>query len=1120
MKLQKRTVTLFGLLCLTGALAFGVVNRPIEPSAANDEAARREVQAMLEQMKAQKAVRERRSSVMPYPDDLLGETVLPASPWYDAEKRRYLELLIDFAPDVLLVPVQVQGAGIERANRSLMTESLAAALPRNLRMAPPQLVSRALGEGFRRIDRTAVLDLATAMRAKRVIWSYAGHRNDQQLHLHFEIQEPGADGLFNKADTAKGVSFGVVPMPDESTPIQVFRQQLPKIVETIGYAIAQPTRLAAGTLPERFPASLGDASAASLPPVDRALYLQLLAALTPRDARRTRELLFERSLLMAWQMPPENPATRLLMARAFLGLGMRTAGLAVLDNPRGDAELALTAALNGNLPDLDRLRGKLGRTPLGLMAEIEATDIRFAYERESKESQTVRARWMASLAPPWKQLAERRWIDADPVTLYGVDPGFVVGLFGETFPQSGPRLADRVRGRAIVGKRDPLDAEKALATYLHPRLAVTKVMPCCADAALPGGTPWRLDVFDFLVGAGIADITYRANRMITTQGRYMDGLAYLDAIEASMGQHPEWIKLRSQAENNIAKVAEPAERDAWADRAIAHWDTARPLLSATEHQVTDRPALGPLIDLEGMRGSRVADGWNKTARVVLINATFSTDPLRVILELTASPDEQLRVLESVSGRFQGSSVPHVLRAKHFREQGKLAEMRELLNKAVAEKMPNAEVYRLLAQGYFLEQRLPDAANALSSFPGLRADSPTHPLARDNFAHEAGSYLFWRGAPMLAIPLYRQTAQSQTGSGASILNAARVELLEENYGRALGHYLTAIRRYDHSTAYRDYFGLLHLIGESGAAWDAFRVQAPRIRGTAIWNATLAGHRKEGLNATQIVAWAKLAGFITEGSPDILLTRYLALASLMDRVPDDKALQEIEALGKITQNGDYIVPFARAYMAIRQNDPARAETLLALMYKTRRFGNPDTTYSLPYYALAAARSGKAEAARTVIESVHAMDRGTATLLANAVLDALADKPGAIGGFYAALDSRNDSGIMPLTMEYHFVDLAEQVFQATKDAAYRDFALMLARANQKTQPWEAWSHAYVAVHSDQPAEQRDALRRAVFLDPNSAWLALLPKKDTETALNEVKNKTPFALKEPGGMEYRTAT
>ncbi|WP_300333446.1 hypothetical protein [Accumulibacter sp.] len=135
-------------------------------------------------------------------------------------------------------------------------------------------------------------------------------------------------------------------------PISVFRQHLPKIVEALGFRYATPPTASPGPLATALPVGIAALVETSPGAASDALYLQLLGSLVPADASRLRERLYERSLLIARQLPADQPTTRRLLARAYQGLHMRPAALIALrPGQAGAGSAAPTMAMD--LPDAE-----------------------------------------------------------------------------------------------------------------------------------------------------------------------------------------------------------------------------------------------------------------------------------------------------------------------------------------------------------------------------------------------------------------------------------------------------------------------------------------------------------------------------------------------------------------------------------------------------------------------------------------------------------------------------------------------------------------------------------------------------------------------------------------------
>jgi hypothetical protein len=108
----------------------------------------------------------------------------------------------------------------------------------------------------------------------------------------------------------------------------------------------------------------------------------------------------------------------------------------------------------------------------------------------------------------------------------------------------------------------------------------------------------------------------------------------------------------------------------------------------------------------------------------------------------------------------------------------------------------------------------------------------------------------------------------------------------------------------------------------------------------------------------------------------------------------------------------------------------------------------------------------------------------------------------------------------MEYQWAEACEWLFEATKDARYRDMALKLAKVNQRTMPFDAWAYAMEVRLTSNKADRKRALGFALYLDPASERLAAIPEKEKAEARAWFAKNNPFKAPAPGGKgRQRTA-
>jgi hypothetical protein len=393
----------------------------------------------------------------------------PASAWRSGEKNFYENLLAKGRFDVLIVPFQVQDFAVDRSTRSLMTAELALAIGAAGKKVPdPYLVARALGDGERRFAEADVFRLTGRLGVTRIVWGYAGHLRNNKLRLTIQFQDVSGD--FKQFGPVNVRHFEDLPFSDEDPPIEVYRRLLPEVLKTIG--IDSPTPVSPP------PGSRFD-STAELPlsplrvvsdraePARDAYYLQLLAALAPRSAERTRERLIEKSMLAIRAMSPASPDYRILKARAYMRMGLRPAALKTLGAPKSDEERHLHAMLNGNLPDVERYSVRIKPGIRAFIARLESNEIASAYGTRTQQKSLEEASTLNLSGQVWPDLAARAFTDWDTWSQH--ENGRLKVLLDREFPVAGFTAEGIVRGAASLGDRNKAQMALDLSVLDHVR---------------------------------------------------------------------------------------------------------------------------------------------------------------------------------------------------------------------------------------------------------------------------------------------------------------------------------------------------------------------------------------------------------------------------------------------------------------------------------------------------------------------------------------------------------------------------------------------------------------------------------------------------------------------------
>lgn len=193
------------------------------------------------------------------------------------------------------------------------------------------------------------------------------------------------------------------------------------------------------------------------------------------------------------------------------------------------------------------------------------------------------------------------------------------------------------------------------------------------------------------------------------------------------------------------------------------------------------------------------------------------------------------------------------------------------------------------------------------------------------------------------------------------------------------------------------------------------------------------------------------------------------------------------------------------------PAAVESFTA-MADRYPIDNGRLKAALPYFALAAARTGDKLGLRKEIESVVDDPDGDFDVwLARAFFAAVernADQ--AYDALKHAFDVRPHTVDRPIMTEYQFAEACEIALKETRDARFEAMLLDWARRHQRIQPTQAWAYAIEAQYSKTPAEAKRALAMTLYLDPSSPRIAKVDSSRRAVAEAWLRTNNPFLVRE----------
>jgi hypothetical protein len=430
-----------------------------------------------------------------------------------------------------------------------------------------------------------------------------------------------------------------------------------------------------------------------------------------------------------------------------------------------------------------------------------------------------------------------------------------------------------------------------------------------------------------------------------------------------------------------------------------------------------------------------------------------------------------------------------------------------------------------------------------------------------------SYFFNAGDFGLATPFYTIAASGGTGADSALGATERLKLLGGDVEGALMSSLERAQRYHDSRAYRDYLGLLHATGHSKDAWAAFNTLVGELQAPHIWETALVGHHIAGLSEAQVADWAKGDEFRNAGNRVSYAINYLARFATTDRVPSEQLASVIADLDRPTWQFDAserrvvraeadgknmwilgpvgantasgLLPtnlldgggpkhrvrpalsyFVEGYRDLKLKHFAEAKRVLDEAATLYDMANLQSSYMLPYYAVASAKAGTdVSRVEQILDRLNPKEQLLDYQLARAALEAIGGKPSdALASLKLARYRRPNNDENVLLNQFTYADICESLYQITGNAEIRRVALEWVKNREKAEPWQSWSYALEATLTSDPSDRQRAIAMTHYLDPQSVHLASFSKSEIEEAVRRFGSVNIFLHKQPGAVRGTT--
>ncbi len=449
-----------------------------------------------------------------------------------------------------------------------------------------------------------------------------------------------------------------------------------------------------------------------------------------------------------------------------------------------------------------------------------------------------------------------------------------------------------------------------------------------------------------------------------------------------------------------------------------------------------------------------------------------------------------KLMQSLDGRFIGAPQRNEFLATEELSHGGVKA-------AVAYYRENIELapdywtsYHNLGKLMFESGEVREASRLFWTYPGFKKESNENRVFLSNNAYEVGSYFFWSGHFDLAQPFYKFAASLGTGASSDMTSALRLKLLAGDINGALAGTVERVRRYNDSYAYRDYLGMLHASGHSKDAWAAFGKLVRELPKPHLWETALVGHHIDGASEAEVAEWLQQDNLKHTAERGNNTAMYLLRFATTDRTPSkevpdlinnlDRPVWQFEGAESIVMrasesgNGGSIVGpgatggnsmlplgllamspkhrvksnlayFAEAHRAIKLGDFPTAKKIfdeIVTLYDM----TGESEFMLPYYALAAAKTGDTAAFEMKLQIFKPEKQRFDYQLAKAVLAGVAGKTDeALLALGLARNRRPNTEYRPLLTQFTYGEICELLAKATGNSKIRGETIDWARQSQ---------------------------------------------------------------------------
>lgn len=1051
------------------------------------------------------------------------------SAWIEREKSVIRAALQQHRFDVLVLPVQAEGASFDRIARSLMARYLAhtVAEQTGLRLPDQTLLARSFDYRARQVDVGEAKRFADAVGARTVIESSVT-RGDTAFQFTARVWKRASSETawtVGASTTLKDLRYS-----DERPPSLAFREAVGGLVSglTLGQRPSRPE------LPSGPPgadahtiADLLELAAVQVPSArTRALHLQLLATLFGGESQES-EGLWERSLVALWNAPGAGD-TRALEARAYHRLYRRPYALRLLGAPGSAEERALIAEMNGNVPALEAEAQAVEGDTNRLITQIVLADMYKAFGQTEKLKQlrdALLAKAPVETAILNARLSRNEWfspeVHADCWALLnrltmpardfmGAARQWIYWLYW---------IPDAVQAHGLrLGRSVDARFERIWRTLGHD----------WASASTPDRLA-RWDYADLVFALNRASIRRSIDSMIFMQGIPEAAVDAIDALGRDLAEEPALAQSKAYALDRWGRQVAPDKTAGLFSRssalavAVYRWEQGETWISSGVEGLIFERKYDKYLDepIRWYRRREVAparqfmdrlhyskreiEGNIEDARRRLAYAIWNWSPMDELvswLKRSGDADGVAKVLQDNQHRFVGAAGRGAATAAAAPSPTSQEAQIEALRRSLERDPESRQVRWQLAQAYLEAGRYREVQELWLAYPGFARRDPAQVVALSNAAHEAGAMLFRSGQHALAEPLLLMSVRMGTGSAREMLSAEFLYLMRNDLENALRQALVSEERYRNAQDATRAIVYLHLLGRREEAWRKLLADLHKYEDAVLWIAAFIMHRAEGAGLPAVEEWlAQVAALDRRQTytTKALRERHAFMIAYLDRDVDSSSIEFVRRVASSNNRSPYYLQIAEGYHALRKRDCVTAAQKLRGPFRDLfqlTVNRSDSILDLlPYMVRALACGGAESEARKVLdEYLAAAGTDSDYLTARGWLE------GSTGQHERAIVTLRQAsyrvpGFTRRTFPpmYALLEACEALLEQSGNDEYRKLMVDIARRALWNLPFP-WAAAFEGKYETDRIDRRVAIGAATILDPGSFRIAQIPAAERE--------------------------